>query len=171
VKKGGLAFGADPETAADVTRAVKASTSLPVIVKLSPNVAAIGEVARRVEEAGADGLSLVNTFLAMSVDIDTRRSRLSTMTGGLSGPAIKPIALRMVWEVVKAVRIPVIGIGGIMTAADALEFLIVGAQAVQVGTANFVEPQVTMQILEGISTYLKERNIASVREIIGSLQG
>lgn len=170
VAKGGLAFGSDPESAAEVTRIVKKATHIPVIVKLSPNVGTVTDVAKSVEQAGADGVSLINTFLAMAVDINSRRSRLSTMTGGLSGPAIKPIALRMVWEVVKAVRIPVIGIGGIVTAEDALEFLIVGARAVEVGTANFVDPRATLNIIDGIAAYLRSQDIARVTDIMGSLR-
>jgi len=170
VKRGGLAFGTDPETAASVTREVKRVTDLPVFVKLSPNVGKLSEIAQGVEAAGADAISLINTITGMAVDVNTRRSKLSTMTGGLSGPAIKPIALRMVWEVVKSVRIPVIGIGGIMTAEDVLEFLIVGARAVQVGTANFVDPSITIKIIDRLEAYVKENGMNSIGEIIGTLE-
>jgi len=170
VKRGGLAFGTDPETAASVTREVKRVTDLPVFVKLSPNVGKLSEIAQGVEAAGADAISLINTITGMAVDVNTRRSKLSTLTGGLSGPAIKPIALRMVWEVVKSVRIPVIGIGGIMTAEDVLEFLIVGARAVQVGTANFVDPSITIKIIDRLEAYVKENGMNSIGEIIGTLE-
>ncbi|MCE5281384.1 MAG: dihydroorotate dehydrogenase [Deltaproteobacteria bacterium] len=169
VKKGGIAFGARPELAAEVTRAVRGETALPVIVKLTPNVTDITEIALAVEEAGADALSLINTLTGMSVDIEKRRPRLANITGGLSGPAVRPIALRMVWQAVRAVKIPVIGIGGIATASDALEFLIAGATAIQVGTANFINPSCTMEILEGIGRYLDRHGIAGVAELIGSL--
>lgn len=170
VKKGGLSFGLDPESAAEVTAAVKKATHLPVIVKLSPQARSVTEIARSVEAAGADAISLINTIPGMAVDIHTRRSRLSQPTGGLSGPAIKPIALRMVWEAVRAVSIPVIGIGGIMTAQDALEFLIVGARAVQVGTANLVDPEATIKIIEGLRSYLLVKGMAHIGEIIGTFE-
>lgn len=170
VKKGGLAFGADYKAAALVTRAVRAAASLPVIVKLSPNVTDIVSIARAVEEAGADAISLINTLTGMAVDIENRRPRLHNVIGGLSGPAIKPIALRMVWQAAGAVKIPVIGCGGIMTAADALEFLIAGACAVQVGTANFINPRATMEIIAGIEEYLIKHNCKNVGSIVGSLQ-
>jgi len=170
VKAGGLAFGVVPETAAEVVSAVRKKTSKPLIVKLSPNVTDITQIARAVEGAGADSLSLVNTITGMSIDIETRRSRLANITGGLSGPAIKPVALRMVWQVAQSVKIPVIGVGGIVCAEDALEFLIAGAAAVQVGTANFVNPNATIDIIEGIESFLREKKISSVRDIIGTLQ-
>ena len=170
VKKGGLSFGADPKAAARVTRAVKDATSLPVIVKLTPNVTDIAAIAEAVEEAGADAVSLINTLAGLSVDIRTRRPHLKNVTGGLSGPAIKPVALRMVWEVARRVSIPVIGIGGIMTAEDALEFLIVGAKAVQVGTANFVNPLATVEIIEGMRQFLTALKIKNINEIIGTFQ-
>ena len=138
------------------------------MVKLSPNVTDITEIAARVEDAGADSLSLINTLTGMVIDIETRRSKLANITGGLSGPAIKPIALRMVWQVVQKVKIPVIGVGGIMTAEDALEFLIAGAAAIQVGTANFINPHATIDILDGIKKYLNEKKIASLTDIIGT---
>jgi dihydroorotate dehydrogenase (NAD+) catalytic subunit len=170
VKAGGIAFGTDPRMASQVTRAVRDKTSLPLIVKLSPNVTNIRMIARSVEGAGADAISLINTITAMAVDPKTRRPRLANITGGLSGPAIKPIALRMVWEAVQAVRVPVIGIGGIMNASDALEFLIVGAQAIQVGTANFANPRATLAIVEGLEAYLAERKLSDIRQVIGSLE-
>ena len=169
VKAGGIAFGTDPKMASEVVRAVRKKTRLPLIAKLSPNVANIKAIARSVEEAGADAVSLINTITAMAVDVATRRPKLANVTGGLSGPAIKPIALRMVWEAAQAVRVPVIGIGGIMDTSDALEFLIVGARAVQVGTANFVNPRATLEIVEGLRTYLVNNDISDISEIIGSL--
>lgn len=170
VKAGGIAFGVIPEAAREVVTAVRNKTRKPVMVKLSPNVTDITDIARSVEDAGADSVSLINTLTGMAVDIETRKSKLANITGGLSGPAIKPVALRMVWQAAKSVKIPVIGMGGIMTANDALEFLIVGASAVQVGTANFVNPRCTMEIIEGIETFLRERKIGSVRDIIGTLR-
>jgi dihydroorotate dehydrogenase (NAD+) catalytic subunit len=170
VKAGGLAFGVVPETAAKVVRAVREKTSKLLIVKLSPNVTDITQIARAVEDAGADSLSLINTITGMSIDIETRRSRLANITGGLSGPAIKPVALRMVWQVARSVKIPVIGVGGIVCAKDALEFLIAGAAAVQVGTANFINQHATIDIIEGIEGFLIEKKISSVRDIIGTLR-
>jgi dihydroorotate dehydrogenase (NAD+) catalytic subunit len=169
VKLGGIAFGADPDTAHRVVQAVRNQTSKHVMVKLSPNVTDIVEIAMRVEDAGADSLSLINTLTGMAVDIDTCRPKLANVTGGLSGPAIKPIALRMVWQVARNVHIPVIGVGGIMTARDALEFLIVGATAIQVGTANFVNPRATMEIVEGLERFAEEKKLNSVTELVGSL--
>lgn len=170
VKKGGVAFGADPVLAAEVTRKVKEASSLPLIVKLTPNVTDIALIAESVEEAGANALSLINTITGMSVDIERRVPHLKNNTGGLSGPAIKPIALRMVWEVVKRVSIPVIGIGGILTAADALEFLIIGARAVQVGTANFINPCAATDILTGMEDYLDKHCIQDINDLIGTLK-
>ncbi|NVM23366.1 MAG: dihydroorotate dehydrogenase [Desulfobacterales bacterium] len=170
VKAGGIAFGTDPKTAFQVTKAVRQKTKLPLIVKLSPNVTDIKAIARSVEEAGADAVSLINTITAMAVDVESRRPKLANIVGGLSGPAIKPIALRMVWETTQAVRIPVIGIGGIMDANDALEFLIVGARAIQVGTANFVNPRATVEIAEGLKSYLSENKIPDINQLIGSLE-
>lgn len=170
VKKGGVAFGTVPEMAAAVTRAVKQATDLTVIVKLSPNVTDIVTMAKAVAESGADALSLINTLIGMAIDVRSRRPKLANIIGGLSGPAIKPVALRMVWQVASAVSIPVIGIGGIGTAEDAIEFLLAGATAVQVGTANFYNPSATEQIIDGISAYLHEQGESSVRSIIGSLR-
>jgi len=170
VKAGGMAFGTDPGMAAIVTQAVRAVYPRTLIVKLSPNVTSIAEIARAVEGAGADALSCINTLLGMAIDAERRKPVLSTITGGLSGPAIKPIALRMVWQVSKAVNIPVIGIGGIMNAKDAIEFLLAGASAIQVGTANFIDPQTTIKIIEGIEEYLIRHKIGSVRALIGGLE-
>lgn len=170
VKAGGIAFGVDPRAAAGVVGRVRKETSRPVIVKLSPNVTDITEIARSVEGAGADAISLINTITGMAIDIRTRRSRLANITGGLSGPAIKPVALRMVWQVAHAVTVPVIGIGGIMSAEDALEFFIAGATAIEVGTANFVNPRATLDIIDGIERFLKESGMESIREIIGTLE-
>jgi dihydroorotate dehydrogenase (NAD+) catalytic subunit len=168
VKRGGIIFGSDPDMAHAVTRDVKRLTDLPVIIKLTPNVTDICLIAETVEEGGADAISLINTLTGMSVDVERRIPHLANVTGGLSGPAIKPIALRMVWQVVKRVKIPVIGIGGIVNAADALEFLIVGARAVQIGTANFINPCATTDIIDGIENYLKRHNIADVNDLIGT---
>ena len=168
-RKGGSPSAPVPMSAAEVTRRVRGETDLPLIVKLTPNVTDITEIALAVEAAGADAVSLINTLTGMSVDIEQRRPHLANVTGGLSGPAIRPVALRMVWQVVRAVKIPVIGIGGIMTASDALEFLIAGATAVQVGTANFVHPAATMEILDGIVDYMTRHGIGEITELIGSL--
>ena len=170
VKAGGMVFGVDPKAAFRVVRGVRDQTTKPLIVKLSPNVSDITEIALAVQEAGADCLSLINTITAMVVDIETRRPRLANITGGLSGPAIRPVAVRMVWQVAKVAKIPVIGIGGIMKAEDALQFFIAGASAVQVGTANFINPHVTTDVIDGIETFLAERNIASISDIIGTLE-
>jgi dihydroorotate dehydrogenase (NAD+) catalytic subunit len=170
VKKGGIAFGANPDVAADVTEKVCLETDLPVIVKLTPNVTDITEIALAVEAAGAAAVSLINTLTGMSVDIECRRPHLANVTGGLSGPAVKPVALRMVWQAVRCLKIPVIGIGGIATAADALEFLIVGATAVEIGTANFVHPAATMEIRDGIEAYMIRHGIRRMDELIGSLK-
>ena len=170
VKKGGLSFGSDPKAAAEVTRRVKAETNLPVIVKLTPNVTDIAAIAVAVEKAGADAVSLINTLSGMSVDLKTRTPHLKNITGGLSGPAIKPIALRMVWQVIQRVSIPVMGIGGIMTAEDALEFLILGAKAVQIGTANFINPRATLDVIEGIQNYMIDNKMKDINEIIGTFK-
>jgi dihydroorotate dehydrogenase (NAD+) catalytic subunit len=170
VKAGGMAFGADPQSAFSVVEAVRQKITKHLIVKLSPNVTDISVIARSAEQAGADSLSLINTITGMAIDLETRQPKIANITGGLSGPAIKPVALRMVWQVVQAVKIPVIGIGGIMTAEDALGFLIAGATAVQVGTANFVNPRVTMDIIDGIEIFLAQRKIASVAHVIGTLE-
>lgn len=171
VEKGGMAFGTDPDVAAKVTDKVLKNSDKPVIVKLSPNVTDITAVARAVEKAGAHGLSLINTLTGMAIDIDTREPKLASFSGGLSGPAIRPVALYMVHEVVSAVRIPVIGIGGIMDYSDALEFLIAGARAIQVGTANFVNPRATLDIVEGLKKFCEDQGISSIDEIVGSLKG
>jgi len=170
VRKGGLSFGADPKSAAAVTRKVKEVTGLPVIVKLTPNVTDITAIAAAVEKAGADAISLINTLTGMSVDIFTRRPHLKNVTGGLSGPAIKPVALRMVWQVLQKISIPVIGIGGIMNAEDALEFLILGAKAVQIGTANFINPQATIEIIAGIERYMELNGIKNISKLIGTFR-
>jgi dihydroorotate dehydrogenase (NAD+) catalytic subunit len=168
VKKGGVSFGSDPKTAAEVTRKVKDETDLMVIVKLTPNVTDIAAIAEAVEKAGADAISLINTLAGMSADLEKRKPNLRNITGGLSGPAIKPVALRMVWQVVQRVSVPVIGIGGIMTAEDALEFLILGAKAIQIGTANFINPHATIDILEGMQNYLQCNKIKDINQIIGT---
>ena len=168
VKKGGVAFGTDPDMVADVTGRVRGITDLPLIVKLSPNVTDITVMAAAAEAAGADGVSLINTLTGMSVDVERRIPHLHNITGGLSGPAIKPVALRMVWQAARTVNIPIIGVGGIMTAADALEFIIAGATAIQVGTANFINPKATMEILAGIRAYM-DRHKVNIRELVGTL--
>jgi dihydroorotate dehydrogenase (NAD+) catalytic subunit len=170
VKAGGMAFGVDPQAAFSVVQAVRKQTGKCLIVKLSPNVTDITQIARAAEDAGADCISLINTLTAMSVDIETRRPRLANITGGLSGPAIKPVALRMVWQVARIAKVPVIGIGGIMSAEDALEFFIAGASAIQVGTANFVNPQATTDIIDGVEKFLVERNIDRISDLIGTLE-
>ena len=170
VKQGGMAFGVTCEGAASVVRAVRRRYHKTLIVKLSPNVTNIADIARAVEAEGADGVSLLNTLMGMAIDIERRRPRLSINTGGLSGPAVKPVALRMVWQVAKAVQIPVVGLGGIMTAEDAIEFLMAGATAIEVGTANFIDPTVTMKIKNGIHDWLDRHGCRSVQEIIGSLE-
>jgi len=166
---GGMAFGAYPESAAQVVNAIRQRTTRHMMVKLSPNVTDITEIARSAEGEGADSISLINTITGMAIDIETRRPKLANITGGLSGPAIRPVALRMVWQAVQAVNIPIIGVGGIMTAKDALEFLIAGAVAVQVGTANFITPHAAIDIIEGIEIFLEERNIAEIGDVIGTL--
>lgn len=169
VKEGGMAFGTSCTSAAQVTRAVRSVYPRTLIVKLSPNVTDITEIARAVEDEGADSVSLVNTFLAMGIDAETRKPKLSTVTGGLSGPCIKPIALRMVWQVYNAVKIPVIGMGGISSAGDAIEFILAGSTAIQIGTYNFIDPAVSMKVIDGIIEYLDRHNLKSVNEIIGKL--
>lgn len=169
-QEGWIVFGTDPMTMEKVVNAVRKATSLPLIVKLSPNVKDIGHMARVAESSGADAVSLINTITGMVVDIRKRRPVLANNTGGLSGPAIRPVAVRMVWEVYKAVKIPIIGMGGIMTAADALEFLIAGARAVAVGTANFINPTATIEIIDGIKTFMLEEGIEDINEIVGSLR-
>jgi dihydroorotate dehydrogenase (NAD+) catalytic subunit len=169
VKAGGIAFGVSAEAAGELTARIRRRTTKPMIVKLSPNVTDIVPIARAVAAAGADALSLINTITGMAIDIDRRRPALANITGGLSGPAIRPVAVRMVWQAARAVEIPVIGIGGIMNHRDALEFLIAGARAVQVGTANFVNPGATMDIVDGLETYLRSHAITDVNTLIGSL--
>ena len=169
VKKGGVAFGTDPAMAEAVTRAVCAGSNLPVIVKLSPNVTDITLIAKAVEAGGAQAVSLINTLLGMAIDIRSRRPRLANIVGGLSGPAIKPIALRMVWQVAQAVKIPVIGIGGITTTEDALEFLLAGATAIEIGTANFINPRASQEIVEGLARYVTDNRLAGISAVIGGL--
>lgn len=166
---GGMSFGVDPGLASELVRNVRAKTGLPLLVKLSPNVTDITDIARAIEDAGADGLSVINTLLGMAIDAETRRPQLANLTGGLSGPAIKPIALRMVWQVYNAVKIPIVGMGGIMTGEDAIEFFIAGASAVAVGTANFVNPRASLDVTDGIRGYLEEHGVESVKEFVGSL--
>jgi len=170
VKEGGIAFGSDSRSASRVVRAVKEKTCLPVMVKLSPNVTDVVEIAKSVEAAGADAVSLINTITGMAIDAHTRRPILANITGGLSGPAIKPVALRMVWQVADAVDIPVVGVGGIMHAEDAVEFLIAGARAVQVGTANFINPRAAQDIVAGIESYMQENHIDGIDDLIGSIR-
>ena len=170
VKQGGMAFGVKPESAAQVVSAVRKAYDKTLIVKLSPNVTDITEIARAVEGAGADSVSLINTMLGMAIDAERRKPILSTVTGGMSGPAVKPVALRMVWQVAKAVKIPVIGLGGICSATDAIEFLLVGASAIQIGTANFIDPAVSEKVVDGIEEYLTRHGFNSVQEIIGALE-
>jgi len=167
VKRGGMAFGTDLKSLREVTREVRAVFSKKIIVKLSPNVTNIVDFARVVEEEGADSISLINTLMGMAISVKKMKPSLSTITGGLSGPAIKPIALRMVWQVATAVKIPVIGIGGIMNTEDALEFFLAGATAIQIGTANFIEPQTAVTILEGITNWLEIKGYSDIRDIIG----
>ena len=167
VKMGGMAFGTNPDSAREVTRAVRSVYAKTLIVKLSPNVTNIVDFARIAEEEGADSVSLINTLLGMSIDTVKMKPSLSTITGGLSGPAVKPVALRMVWQVAKAVKIPVIGMGGIMTTSDAIEFLLAGAVAIQVGTASFIDPQISVKILNGIGKYLTDKGYSDVKDIVG----
>jgi len=167
VKMGGMAFGTNPDSAREVTKEVRKVYSKLLIVKLSPNVTNIVDFARIAEEEGADSVSLINTLLGMSVNVNTMKPSLSTITGGLSGPAVKPVALRMVWQVAKAVRIPVIGVGGIMNTNDAIEFFLAGASAIEVGTASFIDPQISVKIIDGISNYLTEKGFSDIKEIIG----
>ena len=170
VKQGGMAFGVTCEGAASVVRAVRQRYHKTMIVKLSPNVTNIADIARAVEAEGADSVSLINTLMGMAIDIEKRRPRLSINTGGLSGPAVKPVALRMVWQVAKAVKIPVVGLGGIMTAEDAIEFLMAGATAIEIGTANFIDPTVTIKVRDGINDWLDRHGCSSVQEIIGTVE-
>ena len=169
IKEGGITFGCSLDGTFEVVSAVKKVTHLPVIPKLTPNVTDVASIARAAEDAGADAVSLVNTFLAMAIDVETRRPRLSNIVGGLSGPAIRPIAVRMVYESRRAVKIPIIGMGGIANANDALEFIIAGATAVQIGTANFVEPFIWPKLLAGLEAYLQRHRIARVEDLVGTL--
>lgn len=169
VKDGGIVFGTDPKAAAAVVRAAKNWTKKPVILKLSPNVTDIVLMARAVEDAGADAISLINTLMGMEIDIHTWRPTLGNITGGLSGPCVKPVALRMVWQAAQAVKVPIIGMGGISSWQDAVEFFLAGASAVAVGTANFVNPHVTMEIIEGLESYLQEKKLSNIRELVGKV--
>lgn len=170
VKEGGMAFGVTCAGAASVVRAVRAVYDKTLIVKLSPNVTDITEIARAVEAEGADSISMINTLLGMAIDAEKRRPVLSTITGGLSGPAVKPIALRMVWQTAQTVKVPIIGMGGIASATDAIEFLLAGASAVEVGTYNFVDPSVTTQIVDGIEDYMRRHGFTDIQDLIGALQ-
>ncbi|MDO4511880.1 MAG: dihydroorotate dehydrogenase [Bacteroidales bacterium] len=170
VKQGGMGFGTTCSGAESVTSAVRKAYDGTMIVKLTPNVTDVTEIARAVEAAGADAVSLTNTFLGMAIDVEKRRPMLSTITGGLSGPCIRPIAVRMVWQVANAVKVPVVGLGGIMNGRDAIEFMLAGATAVEIGTANFVDPQVTVKAIDWIEDYLRRHNISSVRELIGAME-
>lgn len=170
VKQGGMGFGTTCSGAESVTRAVRKAYDGTMIVKLTPNVTDITEIARAAEAAGADALSLTNTFLGMAIDVEKRRPMLSTITGGLSGPCIRPIAVRMVWQVAQAVKVPVVGLGGIMNGRDAIEFLLAGASAVQIGTANFVDPQVTIKTIDFIEDYLKRHHFSAVSQLIGAME-
>lgn len=169
VKQGGMSFGVSAKAASEVVKAVRSVYKKTLIVKLSPNVTDITEIARAAEESGADSLSLINTLLGMAIDAERRRPVLSTITGGLSGPAVKPIALRMVWQVAQVVKIPVIGMGGIMNGRDAIEFLLAGASAIQIGTANFIDPAVTVKVVDEINDYLDRHGFRSVSDVIGAL--
>lgn len=170
VKEGGIVFGSDPACAAGVVAACRAATRKPLIVKLSPNVTDVVAMAVACVDAGADALSLINTLVGMAIDVNTRRPVLANVTGGLSGPAIKPVALRMVWQVARAVKVPLIGIGGIMSATDVIEFLLAGATAVQVGTASFVTPGIAQQIAQDLERWMQDKGVADVRSLIGGLQ-
>ncbi len=170
VKEGGMAFGTSCPSAIAVTKAVREVYKKTLVVKLSPNVTDIAEMAKAVEGAGADGVSLINTLLGMAIDAEKRRPILSTVTGGLSGPAVKPVALRMVWQTYKAVKIPIIGLGGIMNATDAIEFMLAGATAIQIGTANFIDPAIGPKVVSGIEDYMLRHSISEVTSLIGALQ-
>lgn len=170
VKEGGMAFGTSCASAAEVVKAVRKAYDKTLIVKLSPNVTSIADIAKAVEAEGADSVSLINTVMGMAINAETRKPVLSTITGGLSGPCVKPIALRMVWQVSKAVNIPIVGLGGIMNATDAIEFFLAGATAIEIGTANFIDPSVTMKVVDGIEDYLKRHNYESIKQIIGKLK-
>ena len=167
---GGMSFGVDATLAHQLVKEVRAKTHLPLLVKLSPNVTDITVIARAVEDAGANALSAINTLIGMAISAETRRPELANVTGGLSGPAIKPVALRLVWEVYKTVSIPIVGMGGIMDATDAVEFFIAGASAIAIGTANFVNPQASMDVVKGINAYIQKNNMRSIKELVGSLK-
>lgn len=170
VKDGGIAFGTNKESATAVVREVKKNTNLPVIAKLSPNVTDIVDMAKAIEAAGADAISLINTLLGMAIDLKTRKPILGNIVGGLSGPAVKPIALRMVWQVANAVKVPIIGMGGIMNTEDALEFMLAGASAIAVGTANFINPSVAVTVAQGMEHYLKQEKLTHISQVIGQLK-
>lgn len=170
VKEGGIAFGVEPNSMSRVIESAKKNTSKPVIIKLSPNVTDIVMMAKAAEKAGADVISLINTLMGMAIDVNTWKPVLGNITGGLSGPAVKPVALRMVWQVRQAVKLPIIGMGGIMNATDAIEFMLAGADAVAIGTANFVQPDVINKIYDDLEKYLKEKNLTDIKQIIGKLQ-
>ncbi|TFB09428.1 dihydroorotate dehydrogenase [Candidatus Atribacteria bacterium MT.SAG.1] len=170
VKKGGMVWGTNAQSTYKIISSVRKATSLPLIVKLTPNVTDIKIIAQAAEEAGADAISLINTLVGMAVDIDSRKPKLANVSGGLSGPALKPVALWLVWQVFQTVNIPVIGIGGIIKVEDALEFIIAGARAIEIGTANFVNPRATIEIIEGIEKYLIENNIKDINELVGSMK-
>ncbi len=170
VKAGGMAFGVTPEGAASVVKAVRQAYDKTLIVKLSPNVTSIADIAKAVEAEGADSVSLINTLMGMSIDIERRKSRLSIGTGGLSGPCVKPVALRMVWQVAQAVNIPIVGLGGIMNATDAIEFIMAGATAIEIGTANFIDPAVTIKVVNGINEWLDNHGVKDVNDIVGCLE-
>lgn len=170
VKAGGMAFGVTPDGAASVVKAVRQAYDKTLIVKLSPNVTSIADIAKAVEAEGADSVSLINTLMGMSIDIERRKSRLSIGTGGLSGPCVKPVALRMVWQVAQAVNIPIVGLGGIMNATDAIEFIMAGATAIEIGTANFIDPAVTIKVVNGINEWLDNHGVKDVNEIVGCLK-
>ena len=170
VQKGGCLFGHDPVLAFDVIHAVRRQTSRPIIAKLSPNVTDISVIIRSVQDGGADAISLINTLVGMAIDVDRRKPRLGNITGGLSGPAIKPIALRMVWQAAQMARVPIVGIGGIVTAADALEFIIAGASAVEVGTAHFIRPRAALDVIEGVDAYLRSHGIDHITDLVGTLR-
>jgi dihydroorotate dehydrogenase (NAD+) catalytic subunit len=168
-ERGGMVFGQSPDLTRQLTRMLKARSGRPIIVKLSPNVTDIAELARAAEDGGADAITVANTFLAMAIDTDTFKPRIHTVTGGLSGPAIKPITLRMVYQCVRAVRIPVIGLGGIVTAEDAVEYFLAGASSIQIGTANFHDPRAPLHVLDGLEKFLKKRKLSSIRDLVGQM--
>ena len=170
VKEGGIAFGQDPKALYDITKAVKAKAKQPIIMKLSPNVTSISEMAKAVEAGGADAVSLINTLTGMKIDVNKKAFVLANKTGGMSGPAIKPVAVRMVYQVANAVDVPIIGMGGISTAEDALEFIMAGATAVSVGTANFINPATTLEVVDGIKTYMERHQINDINELIGCVK-